>query len=155
MDDLNADALPPSMQDQLQSAPSPQYSDPSQATNYPAQASSPYNYQQPYGYPLPTDQQYYYPYQQRQYPQGPPYPAQAQANGVGTAAGIVGIVGACVSLIPFIGILLGIAMGALAVMLGAVGLGNPSHQGRGMATAGVTLGLLTIVFKLIPGINIL
>jgi len=82
-------------------------------------------------------------------------PATASANGAGTAAGVLGIVGFVLSWIPLLGILIGLLLGALAVIFGAVGLARPPSAAKGMATAGLILGIVTIVFKLIPGWNVL
>ncbi len=48
-------------------------------------------------------------------------------------------------------------MGILAIILGAIGLGRAQHvdTGRGMATAGLVLGILTVIWKLIPGLNLI
>jgi hypothetical protein len=114
------------------------------APGYPAQQG----YPAPYGYP--AQQGYPAPY-------GYPAPAPRSGNSIGTAAGVVGIVGATLSLIPLLGILLGLVLGPVAIVLGAVGLGMGSStgEGRGMATTGLVLGLLTVIFKLIPGVNLL
>lgn len=76
-------------------------------------------------------------------------------NGVATAGGVLGIVGAVLSLIPVAGIFIGIPLGIIAVILSGVGLARSSSTGRGMAITGLILGLLTIIFKLIPGINMI
>jgi hypothetical protein len=83
---------------------------------------------------------------------GQPPGTPAPGNSIGNAGGIVGIIGAVLSLIPIIGILIGLLMGVIAVVLGAVGL---ARQPKGMAVTGLVLGILTIVFKLIPGVNLL
>jgi hypothetical protein len=83
------------------------------------------------------------------------------ASGVAVAGGITGIVGAVLSLIPLLGILLGLLLGPVAVILSSIGLAQsePSAAGgprpKGMAVAGLVLGILTIVFKLIPGVDLL
>jgi hypothetical protein len=71
--------------------------------------------------------------------------------------GVVGIVGAVLSLIPFLGIIIGIIMGIIAIIFSSVGLSRSAQfpEGKGMATAGLILGILTIIFKLIPGADIL
>jgi hypothetical protein len=80
-----------------------------------------------------------------------------QSNGMATAGGTVGIVGAVLSLIPFAGIVIGLIMGALAIIFSSMGIGRagPLGQGRGFAITGLVLGILTVVFKLIPGGNLL
>ena len=64
---------------------------------------------------------------------------------------------AVLSLIPLLDIFIGLPMGLVALVLGCVGLGKagPAHVKRGMAVTGIVLGLLTIIFKLIPGVNLL
>jgi hypothetical protein len=100
----------------------------------------------PAGYGQPAPYGYGYPVAQR-----PP------TNGVATAGGVVGIVGAVLSLIPFLGILLGLIMGPIAIVLSCIGLGTagPEGTGKSMAVTGLVLGILTVVFKLIPGVNLL
>ncbi len=69
----------------------------------------------------------------------------------------MGIVGAVLSLIPFIGIIIGIIMGIIAIVFSSIGLSRSAQlrDGKGMATAGLVLGILTVIFKLIPGIDVL
>ena len=80
-------------------------------------------------------------------------------NSAANAGGIIGIVGAILSLIPVAGIFIGIPLGILAVVFGGVGIsraaGRLAPSGMGMAVTGVVLGLLTIIFKLIPGFNLI
>jgi hypothetical protein len=78
-------------------------------------------------------------------------------NSIATVGGIVGIVGTLGSLIPFFGIFVGFPLGVLAIILSSVGLSRTGSAGtgRGMAVTGLVLGILTVVFKLIPGINLL
>jgi hypothetical protein len=87
-----------------------------------------------------------------------PYPVVApRSNGMATAGGTVGIVGAVLSLIPLIGIPIGLLMGLLAVIFSSVGLSRTgaANVGKGMAVTGLVLGILTLIFKLIPGVNLL
>ncbi len=74
-----------------------------------------------------------------------------------TTGGSIGIAGAALSLIPLIGIFIGLLMGVLAVIFSSIGLGAVGHppRGKGLAVTGLVLGILTIIFKLIPGINLL
>lgn len=74
-----------------------------------------------------------------------------------TVGGIVGVVGYGLVWIPALGIPIGLVMGVLAIILGAVGLGRTQYvdTGRGMATTGLVLGILTVVWKLIPGLNLI
>jgi hypothetical protein len=76
---------------------------------------------------------------------------------MGTAGGVLGMVGARLSLVPLFGIVFGLILGALAVVFGSIDLGRASSAGgrKGLATTGLVLGVVTIVFKLISGINLL
>jgi hypothetical protein len=80
-----------------------------------------------------------------------------ESNTMATAGGIVGIVGYALAWIPALGIPIGLVMGVLAIILGAVGLGRTQYvgTGRGMATTGLVLGILTVIWKLIPGLNLI
>lgn len=80
-----------------------------------------------------------------------------QSNGAATTGGTVGIVGAVLSLIPLLGIPIGLVMGVIAIIFSAIGLSRvaSSNVGRGLATTGLVLGILTVIFKLIPGVNVL
>ena len=80
-----------------------------------------------------------------------------ESNAMATAGGIIGIVGYALAWIPALGIPIGLVMGILAIILGAIGLGRAQHvyTGRGMATAGLVLGILTVIWKLIPGLNLI
>ncbi len=80
-----------------------------------------------------------------------------ESNAIATAGGIVGIVGYAFAWIPGLGIPIGLVMGILAIILGAVGLGRTQYvgTGRGMAITGLVLGILTVVWKLIPGLNLI
>jgi hypothetical protein len=74
-----------------------------------------------------------------------------------TAGGIVGIAGYVLAWIPAFGIPIGLVMGILAIILSAVGLGRTQYvdSGRGMAITGLILGILTVIWKLIPGLNLI
>jgi hypothetical protein len=78
-------------------------------------------------------------------------------NGMATTGGVIGISGAVLSLIPFLGIVIGIPLGILAIVFSSIGLGKVSSTltGRGLAVTGLVLGVLTVIFKLIPGVNVL
>lgn len=84
-------------------------------------------------------------------------PMTAPSNGVATAAGTIGIVGAVLSLIPLIGIAIGLIMGVLAIIFGGVGTSRAgaTGHGKGLAITGLVLGILTVIFKLIPGVDVL
>jgi hypothetical protein len=90
-----------------------------------------------------------------------PVGAPRPASGVGVAGGVVSIVGLLLSLVPFAGIVFGLLLGPLAIILSGVGLGQSGADGyggprpKGMAVTGLVLGILTVVFKLIPGVNLL
>jgi hypothetical protein len=79
-----------------------------------------------------------------------------QSNTMATAGGIVGIVGYGLAWIPALGIPIGLVMGIIAIVLSAIGLGRTQYvdSGRGMAVAGLVLGILTVIWKLIPGLNL-
>lgn len=69
-------------------------------------------------------------------------------NGTAIASGIVGIVGFVLSWIPLLGIVLGDLLGALAIIMGLIGL---IKRGRkGMAVLGILLGLVTVFLKGVP-----
>ena len=70
-------------------------------------------------------------------------------NGIGTAALVLGIVGAVLSL--FLLFWVAVLLGVLAVVFGIMGLRNAraGAPNKGAAVAGVVLGSLTIVFGLI------
>lgn len=113
---------------------------------------------------------YYPPQQQPQYyapvpavaPQ-PYYAAPAQAvfmepvavmaprNGTGTAAGVLGILAIILTFIPYASFI-GIVLGILAVILGAVGISRANRLGgigKGMAVTGLVLGLIAVVLAVI------
>ena len=78
-------------------------------------------------------------------------------NSMATVGGIFGIVAMFTSLIPIIGILFGLFLGVLAIVFSGIGLNNVNRvsEGKAMATVGLVLGVLTVIFKLIPGVNLL
>ena len=94
---------------------------------------------------------------------GQPYPYAAAgapvSNGLATTGGILGIVGFVAGWIPLFGILFGIVLGILAIVFGSIGLSRsgklPGAMGRGMAITGLVLGILIVILKLIPGVNVL
>jgi len=90
------------------------------------------------------------------YPQ-PTYPVPVTSNTMATTGGVVGISGAVLSLIPILGILIGLVSGILAIIFSSIGLNRSSQfpAGKGMAITGLVLGILTVIFKLIPGVNVL
>lgn len=85
-------------------------------------------------------------------------PNQPTTNGLATAGGVIGIVGIVLSLIPLAGIVIGFVMGVLAIVFGGVGLSRFNSTGIGsknLAVAGIVLGIITVILKLIPGVNVL
>jgi hypothetical protein len=86
------------------------------------------------------------PYQQ-QYPSAPPpgyggYPPPARSNGLAIAALVCGLVGL---------LIFWFILGPLAVIFGGVGLSRAKRgaPGRGMAIAGIALGIADIVVYVI------
>ncbi|MEU5402093.1 DUF4352 domain-containing protein [Streptomyces sp. NPDC005963] len=74
-------------------------------------------------------------------------PPQHMRNGLGTAALVLGIIGAITGWIPFI-FFLGGGLGLLALILGLVGRGRGKRgeaSNKGVATAGAVLGLVAMV----------
>ena len=91
----------------------------------------------------------------QQYP-GQQYgaPAVKQGNGPAVAALVLGILGLLLAFIPFLGVILGILLGLLAVIFGAVGVSRSKDQfrgGKGMAIAGIVLGVLAVIVALAQG----
>ena len=134
-------------------------------------AEGPYNEPGPAGAPPPppppppSESQYGQQYQgqqaqygqqqygQQQYGQQP-YGQQQQGNGPAVTALVLGILGLLLAFIPFLGVILGILLGLVAVIFGAVGLGrskDPYRGGKGMAIAGIVLGVLAIIVALAQG----
>lgn len=69
----------------------------------------------------------------------------------GIALGI-GIVTFILAWIPLLGIVIGLIGGLVTVVLGGIGLGSRQRTGAGVA---LFLGILTLILKVIPGINLL
>ena len=83
-------------------------------------------------------------------PQGYPSVAygQPQANGVGLAGGVVGIVALCLFWIPFLDLVLAI----VAVALAAVGMNRANHLGgasKGMAITGLVTGIVALLLSVL------
>jgi hypothetical protein len=75
-------------------------------------------------------------------------PASGPSNGLGTAGGVVGIVGAALCWVPYIGLILG----AVAVPLAGVGLQRSNRLGgasKSMAVTGIVCGLVAIVVNVL------
>jgi hypothetical protein len=95
---------------------------------------------------------------ERQLPnQAGPQPQAVHSSGAASTGGVLGIIGFVLAWIPFIGIVIGIVLGLLAIIFGAIGLGQTKSGGRGhgMAVTGLVLGILVIIWKLIPGLNLI
>jgi hypothetical protein len=78
-----------------------------------------------------------------QYAEGVP-----PSNGVGTAAGVVGIIALVLLWFPYIGLILGV----LGVVLGAVGLSRANSllgAGKGMSIAGIACGAVALVVNVL------
>ena len=80
-----------------------------------------------------------------------------EPNSLATVGGVLGIIGVLTSLVPFIGIGFGFLFGILAIIFSGMGLSKSDRvgTGKGIAITGLVLGILTIFFKIIPGINLL
>lgn len=94
-------------------------------------------------------QQYPPPYQpyQPQYGPPPPYPQQQPSHGMATGGFVVALVGAVLSLIPFLGIVSWV-ISPVGLVLSIVGLTAATRKngaGRGLAIAGVILGGLGLL----------
>ncbi len=91
--------------------------------------------------------------QQPQFPQAPRPAAQAR-NGLGTAALILGIIGALSGLIPFFFWLAGI-LGVIALIMGLAGRGRAKRGGatnKGVALAGAILGLISLIMSVVGAV---
>jgi hypothetical protein len=87
-------------------------------------------------------------------PSGPP---PHESNIAGTTGGVCGIVGFVLGWIPLLGIFIGFVLGVIAIVFAGIGVSRAGRTGvgKGLATTGLVLGILTVVLKLIPGINLL
>lgn len=63
---------------------------------------------------------------------------------MGIGALVLGLVGLIVVLFPFLPTTLGIILGIIGIVLGALGRKDP--KGKGLATAGLVLGIIAVVF---------
>ena len=82
---------------------------------------------------------------------------ESVSNGLATAGGVLGIIAFLLGWIPLAGIFFGWPLGVLAVVFGGIGLSkaNKGYNGKGLAIAGLVFGILTIILKSIPGLNLL
>ena len=71
-----------------------------------------------------------------------------EGNGLAVSGMVLGIIGVALNWIPF----LPYALGALAIIFGAVGIQKPIK--KGMAKAGIILGIVSIALKLLFWIGI-
>jgi hypothetical protein len=69
-------------------------------------------------------------------------------GGWGVLAAVIGAAGFVLSWIPFIGIAIGYILGLVAIATGVAGLVRPGS--KGLALAGIGLGIVTLMFKSIP-----
>lgn len=95
--------------------------------------------QQPYG------QQ---PYGQQQYGAGPPQ----QGNTLAIAGLVLGILGVLLAFIPLLGVVAGVLLGLGAAICGGLGLSKskePGRGGKGMAIAGLVLGIIAIILGIL------
>ncbi|MFJ5534420.1 DUF4190 domain-containing protein [Streptomyces sp. NPDC093261] len=133
----------------------------------PPQPTPGYGYPQPgpqsgpgYGYPQAGPQSgpgYGYPQAGPSYPAAPPmapgYAMPAQpSNGMGTTGLVLGIIGLVCSLTFFLWFL-GVILGILAIIFGAIGRGKANRgeaTNKGAATAGLVCGIVaTVVLPLL------
>lgn len=111
--------------------------------------------------PRPPEQQYAPPGQQQYPPSGQQQyggqyggPPVQQGNGLAVAGLVLGILGVLFGFIPFVGVFMAILLGALGAIFGAVGLSRskqPYRGGRGMAIAGLVLGIIAIILGFLQG----
>jgi hypothetical protein len=74
--------------------------------------------------------------------------AMRPSNGVGTAGGVVGIVAAVLLWFPYVGLILGV----IGVVLGAVGLSRSNRlygAGKGMSIAGIVCGGVALIINIL------
>ena len=99
--------------------------------------------QQAYGQPQYGQPQY----AQQQYGGAPP-----QGNGLAVAALVLGILGVILAFIPLLGVVAGVLFGLPAVICGGLGLSKakqPGRGGKGMAIAGLVLGVIAIILGIL------
>jgi hypothetical protein len=82
---------------------------------------------------------------------------EREYNSMGTAGGVIGVIAFVLAWIPIFGVVLGFVLGVIGLIFSSVGLAVAGRVriGRKRATIGLILSILAIVFKLIPGINVL
>lgn len=116
---------------------------PSNEGDFNPQQQPPAGYYQQPGYPGQQPPGYYPP--QGGYPY-PPQPEPKRTNGLATAGFVVALIGAVLSLIPIIGTV-SWAISPIGLVLSVVGLimYRSRHAGRGLAIAGVVLGVFGLI----------
>jgi uncharacterized membrane protein len=68
------------------------------------------------------------------------------SNGIGTAAGVVGIIAIVLIFIPYLDFL-GVVLGLLAIVFGGLGVSRANRmggRGKGMAVTGLVLGIIAV-----------
>ena len=73
------------------------------------------------------------------------------SNGIGTAAGVLGIIAIVLTFVPYLDFA-GVLLGILAIIFGAVGMGRAKRmggRGRGMAVTGLVLGIISVALFVI------
>jgi hypothetical protein len=95
----------------------------------------------------------YYAPQMQPYPMQPMYaaPALQPSNGIGTAAGVLGIITAVLMFVPVVNYL-SVLLGIMATIFGGVGIRKANRipgTPKGMAVTGLVLGIIGIVISLI------
>ncbi|WP_067625910.1 hypothetical protein [Alicyclobacillus acidiphilus] len=83
--------------------------------------------------------------------------ASPGSNMFALAGSVIGIIGFVLSWIPIFGVPIGYTLGILAIIFSAIGLARANRlaAGHSAATAGLILGIMTVVLKSIPLINLL
>lgn len=73
-------------------------------------------------------------------------PPAAPGSGLAVAGMVCGIVGIVFAVIPYCGTIVAVPLGLLAIVMGALGQKSATHRGQG--TAGLVLGIISIVLSL-------
>ena len=95
----------------------------------------------------------YYAPQMQPYPVQPMYaaPGLQRSNGIGTAAGVLGIITAVLMFVPVVNYV-SVLLGIMATIFGGVGIRKANRipgTPKGMAVTGLVLGIIGIVISLI------
>ena len=105
--------------------------------------------------PPPGEPQYGQQYPGQQYGGQPQYQQQygapQQGNGMAVAGLVLGILGVILAFIPLLGVVAGLLFGLLAAIFGGLGLSKAKQGrgGRGMAIAGLVLGIIAIILGIL------